>query len=295
MIPTEILKKIRRIQIRTRHMVNDVFAGRYHSAFRGQGMEFHEVREYVPGDDIRAIDWNVTARLGHPYIKKFIEERELSVMLMVDISASNEFGNALRMKKDLAAEIAAVLAFSAIQNNDRVGLILFTDQVELYIPPRKGTRHVLRVVREVLYFQPENRKTRLTPALDFLNHVTHRKTVTFLISDFFFPDDYRRLLGVTARRHDLISIIVGDKREQKWPEIGILEWEDAETGHRYLVDTSDPKAAKALMKTQEDRRRSILETLRSAEIDAIEVYTDEPYERAFIKFFRTREQRLRWS
>lgn len=293
MIPTEVLKKIQRIQIRTRHMVTDVFAGQYHSVFRGQGMEFHEVREYVPGDDIRSIDWNVTARMGHPFIKKYIEERELTVMLLVDISASHEFGSTHQMKKDLAAEIAAVLAFSAIQNNDRVGLILFTDQVELYIPPRKGIRHVLRVIREVLYFQPEHRLTRLLPALDFLNHVTNRKTVTFLISDFYFPDPYQRMLSATARRHDFISILVGDKREQAWPKIGLVEWEDAETGRRHLVDTSDSRIRRDLMNMQMQRKQDLLENLRGAEIDTIEVYAGEPYEREFIKFFRLREQRLR--
>lgn len=293
MIPQEILKKIQRIQIRTRHMVSDVFAGQYHSVFKGQGMEFHEVREYVPGDDIRNIDWNVTARTGHPFIKKFIEERELTVMLMVDISASHDFGSTAQLKKDCAAEIAAVLAFSAIQNNDRVGLILFTDEVEHYIPPRKGTGHVLRVIRDVLYFKPRRKKTRLLPALDFLNHVNARKTVTFLISDFFFQEDVWKPLAVTARRHDLIGVIVGDKREQAWPQVGLIEWEDAETGRRFLVDTADARTRRTLNAMQMEKRQDLLSRLRGMDIDAVEIYAGEPYDKELIKFFRMRERRLK--
>jgi len=198
----ELLKKVRRIQISTKHAVNDVFAGQYHSTFKGRGMEFDEVREYVPGDDIRSIDWNVTARTGSPHIKKFVEEREMTVMLVVDISASNLFGSGAQMKRDLAAEVAAVLAFSAIRNNDRIGLILFAEEVEKYIPPKKGTRHVLRLVREMLSHQPQGKGTNVAPALDYLNHISTRKNVTFLISDFMFSDEYEPLLKITARRHD---------------------------------------------------------------------------------------------
>ncbi len=294
MITKEILKKVRQIQIRTRNMVNDVFAGQYQSVFKGQGMEFHEVREYIPGDDIRAIDWNVTARTGHPHVKKFVEEREMTVMLMVDISASHEFGHAPQLKKNLAAEIGAVLAFSAIKNNDRVGLILFTDGVERYVPPQKGLRHVLRVIREILYFTPQRRGSRLVPALDFLNHVTTRRTVTFVISDFFFhPEDFRRTLTVTARRHDVISVIVGDGLERDWPRAGLIDWVDAETGRRQLVDTSDAATRRALGELHARRRAELLKGLRSASIDAIQVYAGEPYEKEFIKFFKMREGRLR--
>lgn len=291
MIPSDILKKVRRIQIRSKHMVNDVFAGQYHSVFKGRGMEFHEVREYVPGDDIRSIDWNVTARAGHPFVKKYVEEREMTVMLVVDISQSNVFGSTQQLKRDLAAELAAVLAFAATQNNDRVGLILFTDRVERYIPPQKGIRHVLRVIREVLYYTPEHRGSRLTPALDFLNHVTTRRSVTFVISDFYLKDDYSKVLAVTARRHDSIAILVGDKREEAWPKAGLVEWEDPETGKRRLVDTSHRPTRKALAAKQIARRETLLKQLRRTGIDPIEVSAGEPYERELIRFFRMREQR----
>ncbi len=293
MIPKDVIKKIRRIQIRTKHRVSDVFSGHYHSVFKGQGMEFHEVREYVPGDDIRAIDWNVTARMGHPFIKKYIEERELTVMLVVDISASNQFGSTPQLKKDLAAELAAVLAFSAIQNNDRVGLILFTDDVEHYIPPRKGVSHVLRVIRDVLYFEPRRRGTRLKPALDFLNHVSPRRAVTFLISDFIYDEPTEKPLRISARRHDLIGVVVGDKREQMWPRAGLIEWEDAETGTRHLIDTSHRRTRRRLAAMQAARRRDRLNQLRRSGIDSIEVYAGEEYGKALMRFFRMREQRMR--
>ncbi len=293
MIPKEILKKVRRIQIRTRRLVSDVFAGEYHSVFKGRGMEFQEVREYVPGDEIRTIDWNVTARMGHPYIKKFTEERELTVMLMVDISASHAFGSTPQLKKDLAAEIAAVLAFSAIQNNDRVGLILFSDVIEQFLPPRKGLAHVLRVIREVLYFQPKGRGTRIIPALDFLNHVMTRRSVAFLISDFIADEEIRRSLSVTSRRHDLIGVIVGDKREMAWPAAGVVDWVDAETGRRHLVDTSDARVRRTLGMMQAQKREKLKDTLSASGTDAIEVNAGEPYEREFVKFFKMRERRLR--
>ncbi len=292
MISKELLKKVRRIQIRTRHRVSDHLTGHYHSVFKGQGMEFHEVREYVPGDDIRAIDWNVTARMGHPYIKKFVEEREMTVLLAVDVSASHDFGSTPQLKKDLAAELAAVLAFSATLNNDRVGLLLFTDEVEHYVPPRKGTAHVLRLIRDVLSFQPRHRTTALRPALDFLNHVMPRRVVTFLISDFIVREPLRKPLAITARRHDLIALLVGDKREQAWPQAGLVEWEDAESGARYWVDTSHRPTRRRLAARQLARRQQTLEELRQCGIDAIEVYAGEEYERALIRFFRQREQRM---
>jgi len=287
----ELLKKVRRIQISTKHAVNDVFAGQYHSTFKGRGMEFDEVREYVPGDDIRSIDWNVTARTGSPHIKKFVEEREMTVMLVVDISASNLFGSGTQMKRDLAAEVAAVLAFSAIRNNDRIGLILFAEEVEKYIPPAKGTRHVLRLVREMLSHQPQGKGTNAAPALDYLNHVSNRKNVTFLISDFMFSDEYEQLLKITARRHDLISVVVGDKREIAWPDIGVVNWRDAETGEQVLVDTSSRKVREQLGIEQTRRAESIDEMHRKAGIDTIRLFAGEPYDRQFIKFFRQRAQR----
>lgn len=293
MISKELIKKVRRIQIRTRHRVSDHFSGHYHSVFKGQGMEFHEVREYVPGDDIRSIDWNVTARMGHPYVKKFVEERELTVLLLVDISASHTFGSTPQRKQDLAAELAALLAFSATINNDRVGLLLFSDEVEHYLPPRKGSGHVLRLVRDVLSFTPRRTGTALRPALDFLNHVMPRRAVTFLISDFIFNEELRKPLAMTARRHDLISVLVGDKREQAWPRAGLVEWVDAESGERYWVDTSDRRTRRQLAHMQLAQRKMTLEELRRSGIDHIEVYAGEEYERELLRFFRMREQRLR--
>ena len=290
MIPKDILRKVRQIQIRTRHMVADLFAGSYHSVFKGQGMEFHEVREYVPGDDIRAIDWNVTARMGHPFIKKFVEERELTVMLAVDVSRSLDFGGAAQFKKDLAAEMAAVLAYAAIQNNDRVGLMLFTDEVEHVLPPRKGTRHVLRVIRDALYFKPRSKGTRLGTALTYLNRVVTRRCVVIVISDFL-DDQFRTALTVTARRHDVIAVVIDDPRESSWVAAGVVEWEDAETGQRQLVDTSDPRTRRALAQHQSQRHQVRDQQLRAAGVDAIRVTTGQPYAPALIKFFRQRERR----
>jgi uncharacterized protein (DUF58 family) len=291
-IPTEILRKVRQIEIRTSRMVTSVFGGEYHSVFKGQGMEFQEVREYAAGDDIRAVDWNVTARSGELFVKKFTEERELTVMLLVDISGSQFFGSAPRFKKDLAAEVAAVLAFAAIRNNDRVGLVLFTDEVERYIPPRKGTSHVLRVISEVLSFPPRSRGTRLAAALEFLNHVTHRRAVAFLISDFL-DAGFERPFRVTARSHDLISVVIGDRREREWPASGLVEWADAESGERRLVDTSSPGVRRVLGQTWARQRQRLLDTLKSARSDAVEIFASEPYERQLIKFFKLRERRLR--
>jgi len=287
----ELLKKVRRIQIRTKHAVNDLFAGQYHSSFKGRGMEFDEVREYIPGDDIRSIDWNVTARTGLPHIKKFVEEREMTVMLVVDVSASNLFGSSSQLKRDLIAEVAAVLAFSAIRNNDRIGLILFSEEVEKYIPPGKGTRHVLRLVREMLAHKSEGRGTNAAPALDYLNHVSNRKVVTFLISDFIFSDDYQRLLKATAQRHDLISIIVGDQRESAWPSVGVIHWEDPETKKRVLVDTSDQATKRQLALLQANRANEIDALHQKAGIDTIRIYTDQPYDRQFSLFFEKRTNR----
>ncbi|MDF7798440.1 DUF58 domain-containing protein [Pontiellaceae bacterium B1224] len=287
----DLLKKVRRIQITTKHAVNDVFAGQYHSTFKGRGMEFDEVREYVPGDDIRSIDWNVTARSGAPHIKKFVEEREMTVMLVVDISASNLFGSGSQLKRDLAAEVAAVLAFSAIRNNDRIGLILFSEEVEKYIPPKKGTRHVLRLVREMLSHKPQGKGTNAVPALDYLNHISTRKNVTFLISDFMFSDNYEKLLKISARRHDLISVIIGDKREIAWPKIGLINWHDAETDETVLVDTSSKKVRAKLASDQQALSTSIDELHRKAGIDTIRLFAGESYDKQFIKFFRQRAQR----
>jgi uncharacterized protein (DUF58 family) len=287
----ELLKKVRRIQIRTKHAVNDVFAGQYHSSFKGRGMEFDEVREYVPGDDIRAIDWNVTARTGLPHIKKFVEEREMTVMLLVDVSASNRFGSSTQLKRDLAAEVTAVLAFSATRNNDRIGLLLFAEEVEKYIPPKKGTRHVLRIVREVLSYQPQKKGTRGAPPLDYLNHICPRRSVAFLISDFIFSDPFEQALKTTARRHDLISVMIGDRREVDWPDVGVVAWRDAETGEEMLVDTSSKRVRKQLA-IEQGRRAEALDYLhRKAGVDTIQLFAGEPYEKQFIQFFRKRASR----
>lgn len=293
MIPREILKKVHQIEIRTRHIVNDVFAGQYHSAFKGQGIEFHEVRPYIPGDEIRSIDWNVTARTGEPHVKKFVEERQLTIMLAVDVSASQQFGSTKQFKKDLAAELAAVLSFAAIHNNDRVGLLLFSDQVELFVPPAKGVRHVLRVIREVLYFKPKGTGSALEPALDYLNRVTRHKAIVFLISDFLFSEAIKRPLALTARRHDLVNIITGDQREQQWPRAGLVEWEDAETGQRCLVDTSSKRVRRELAIQQLAAREQLLSQIRRCGGDALEVWAGEEYSRELARFFRMRERRRR--
>ncbi len=291
MIPQEIMQEIRRIQIRTNKIVNDIFTGQYESVFKGQGMEFHEVREYVPGDEIRAIDWNVTARTGVPHVKLLAEERELTVMLVVDASGSGRFGSVRRFKNELAAELCAVLAISAIKNNDKVGLIVFTDDVELYVPPSKGRRHVLRVIREILYFQPKGRKTNIPRALHFLNGVTRRRTVTFLVSDFM-ANDYESALRVANKRHDVIAVCVSDPRESHLPDVGLLSVRDAESGRETLVNTSNPairqEYAKAAAKRVADRET----ILRRTRVDSIRVRTDRPYVDELYRFFRMREKRF---
>src|SRR5689334_6036683 len=236
MLPREVIRQIRRLQLRARRAVENLLGGEYHSVFKGAGIAFEEVREYQPGDDIRTIDWNVTARMGHPFIKRFIEERELTVMLLVDCSGSNQFGTRLQQKREVAAELAAVLAFSAISNNDKVGLIAFTDRVERFVPPRKGTRHVLRLIRDVLFYQPQHRRTSVQQALDYLNRVVHRRVIVFLLSDFL-DRGYEKSLKRTGRRHDLVAVRITDPREEELPAVGLLELEDAETGERELVDT----------------------------------------------------------
>ena len=242
MIPKELTKKIRYIQIYTSKAVNDVLAGEYHSVFKGQGMEFDEVRAYQPGDDIKTIDWNVTARTGLPYVKRYVEEREITVFFLVDLSASGFFGSLEKLKNEIAAEFCALLAFSAIKNNDKVGLIVFTDTIELFIPPAKGTSHVLRLIRELLFFGPGKKRVRagtdIALALDYLGRVLHKRGVVFLVSDFL-DQDFEKTLGVLARRHDLIAVTVADPRECALPDVGLMEIQDAETGAQVLVDTGD--------------------------------------------------------
>ena len=291
MINKEILKKIRSIHIRTNYMVNDIFAGEYESAFRGRGMEFEEVREYTPGDDIRDIDWNVTARFGHPFVKVYREERELTLMLMVDVSSSCLFGSQKQFKQELAAEIASVLAFAATKNNDKVGLIIFSDHVEKFIPPKKGKNHVWRVIKEVIEHNPASTRTDIAGALNYLNKVSRKKTVTFLISDFI-SENYEQALRITGKKHDLISISITDPRELSLPCAGIVELLDAETGETVLIDTSDTNFRKGYSLLSRKNLHDRFELFRSANIDYIDIRTDVPYIESIMKFFRVREKRL---
>ncbi len=299
----EILKKVRQIEIRTNRLVNDTLAGQYHSVFKGRGMDFDEVREYVPGDEVRSIDWNVTARTGRPFIKKFTEERELTILLLVDVSASGNFGSTAQSKREMAAELASVLAFSAIRNNDKVGLILFTDQIEQYIPPKKGRQHVLRVVREILFFKPRQRGTDLIHALDFANRVVRRRAVAFLVSDFQIPknppkalegttmDDLRHALKLTNKRHDLVALTINDLRERELPAIGLLTIEDAETGEQFELDTSSAEVRTRFAEWTKNQRGVLRQTIRSAGVDLLDLNTGKPYLPALLQFFATRKRR----
>lgn len=314
MIPREILKKIRQIEIRTNRLVSETLAGHYHSVFKGQGMSFDEVREYQAGDDVRSIDWNVTARMNHPFIKKFVEERELTVMLLVDLSGSGLFGSGEQSKRELAAEIASVLAFSAIRNNDKVGLILFTDMVEQFIPPRKGRFHVLRVIRDILYFEPKQRQTDLNHALEFLSRITRQRSIVIVISDFLGQTDPTRdeieahlrrrvitsdglrqasltSLRQAKRKHDVLAVQITDPFEMALPNIGKIVLKDAETGQVVEVDTGDPGKRAAFANRQKKAHGELQKLLGSAGIDGIQLRTDQPYLAALIRFFETREKR----
>jgi uncharacterized protein (DUF58 family) len=314
MIPREILKKIRQIELRTSRLVSETLAGQYHSVFKGQGMNFEEVREYQPGDEVRSIDWNVTARMNHPFVKKFVEERELTLMLLVDVSGSGLFGSCAQSKRELGAEIASVLAFSAIRNNDKVGLILFTDTIEKFIPPRKGRKHVLRVIREALFFEPRKRGTDLNQALEFLMHVTPHKAIAVIISDFLGSPAVRRhpggsqlrpqlmllaslaqasftMLRQANRRHDVVAVQITDPGELELPALGRLVLEDAETGEIVEVGTGDARKRAAFAERQARAQADLERLFRSAAIDAIQLRTDQPYTAALGRFFETREKR----
>jgi uncharacterized protein (DUF58 family) len=293
-----IMSGMRQLEIRTRRMVNDSLAGAYHSVFKGRGMDFDEVREYSPGDEVRTIDWNVTARAGRTFVKKFTEERELTILLVVDISASGNFGSRAMAKRDLAAELASVLAFSAIRNSDKVGLVLYTDRIERYLPPKKGRRHVLRVVRDILYHTPQGRGTDTVKALDVVNHVLHRRAVVFLISDFVAPGDpvaareaLCRAMRQTNRRHDLVAVHVEDPHEKELPDLGILALEDAETGEVIELDTASAAVRKRFKKAAEERSRQLVIDFRSEGVDTLQLQTDTPYIAALQRFFKTRERR----
>ncbi len=290
MIPREILKQVRRIEISTRGLVNEVFSGEYHSVFKGRGMNFAEVREYQYGDDIRSIDWNVTARNGSPFVKVFEEERELTVMLVVDVSASGDFGTREKLKGEVAVEICALLAFSAIKNNDKVGLIIFSDRIEKFVPPRKGRRHVLRVLRELLYHEPEGRGTDIAAALEYLTHVQRKKAVTFLVSDFR-DDGYEKALAVAGRRHDLIAVRLGDRRERELPPLGYLELEDPESGERVVVNTSDPRFRETFEQRVDEARTRQNQALRRGKVDVIDIDTGQPYVKPLMRFFQDRARR----
>ncbi len=293
-----IMSGMRQLEIRTRRMVNDSLAGSYHSVFKGRGMDFDEVREYSPGDEVRTIDWNVTARAGRPFVKKFTEERELTIFLLVDISASGNFGSGTMSKRDLAAELASVLAFSAIRNSDKVGLLLYTDQVERYLPPKKGRRHVLRVVRDILYHTPAASGTDTVKALDVTNRLLHRRAVVFLISDFETSQDpaaarieLRRSMRRTNRRHDLIAVHVEDPREKELPDVGIVALEDAESGEVIELDTASAAVRRRFKELSAERGRRLVSDFRSEGIDTLQLQTDAPYMPALQRFFKTRERR----
>ena len=326
MIPREILKKIRQIELRTNRLVTETLAGQYHSVFKGQGMNFDEVREYQPGDDVRAIDWNVTARMNHPFIKKFVEERELTLMLVVDVSGSGLFGSRAQSKRELAAEIASVLAFSAIRNNDKVGLLLFTDEVEKFIPPRKGRGHVLRVIREVLFFEPKRRGTDLVHALEFMGRVLPHKAIAVVISDFLecgetlrsatkplssrrrvassqsadmsaqskvgvLPQPVQTALRMANRRHDVVAVQITDRYELELPALGRLILEDAETGEIVELNTGHASSRDAFAVRQQRQNDDLARQFRSSGIDTIQLRTDEAYSGALGKFFENREKR----
>jgi uncharacterized protein (DUF58 family) len=293
MLTRELLKKIRKIEIVTERLVRDRMAGQYHSVFKGSGIAFSEVREYMPGDDIRLIDWNVSARMNEPYVKLFVEEREMTVLLLVDMSASGRFGSRDQEKRELAAELAAILAFSAIRNNDRVGLIIFTDEVERFVPPKKGKKHVLRVISEILSYTPRSPRTDLSAGLDFLGRIARRRAVAFLVSDFLAPlGQYERSLRIAGRRHDLIPVTVTDPLEEALPPVGLLELEDPETGELVVFDSSGPEG-RALAGESRARREALQALFRRLDLDAISVRTDRPYLPALTAFFEARARRLR--
>ena len=291
MIPKEILRKVRRIEIRTTRLVNDLFGGEYESVFKGQGIEFADVREYVPGDDIRTIDWNVTARSQHPFVKKFVEERELTVLFLVDMSGSQYFGTGEKLKSEVAAEIAALLAFAAVKNKDKTGMVITTDEVEKYIPVKKGRMHVLRVVREILYYKPKRKSTRLQAGLEYLHRMLTRTAVIFVISDFM-DSGYEKAFKILSRRHDVIAIHLKDRRESELPSVGLMEVEDCETGQTMMVDSSDPGLQKHFKKKAEEREEKLDRLFKTIGVDKIEIAAETSYVEPLMKFFKIREKRL---
>lgn len=290
MIPKEILRKIRHIEIRTSRLVNDLFGGEYQSVFKGQGIEFADVREYVPGDEIRTIDWNVTARSQHTFVKKFVEERELTVFFLVDMSGSQYFGSGLKLKSEVAAEITAVLAFAAVKNNDKTGLLVVTDEVEKVVPVKKGKMHALRVIREILFYQPRHKKTRLAAGLEYLTQILTRTSIVFVISDFL-DEGYEKALKVLSKKHDVIAIHLQDRREKDFPAMGLVEVEDRETGKRVLIDTTAGLQAK-FQKQAEAAKENLERLFKSLRIDKIDIQAESSYIEPLVKFFKLRERRL---
>lgn len=285
---TELLKKVRQIEIKTRGLSNNIFAGQYHTAFKGRGMAFSEVREYQYGDDIRDIDWNVTARFNRPYIKVFEEERELTVMLMIDVSGSLEFGTIKQMKKDMVTEIAATLAFSAIQNNDKIGVIFFSDRIEKFIPPKKGRKHILYIIRELIDFKPVSRRTNIKLGLEYLTNVMKRRSTAFIISDFIDQNDFKNALTIANRKHDVVAVQVYDKRVAELPSVGLINIRDAETGHEQLIDTSSAAVRNAHHQWWVNKQAVMNDVFSKSNVDYVSVRTDQDYVRALLNLFAKR-------
>ena len=285
---SEIIKKVRKIEIKTRGLSSNIFAGQYHSAFKGRGMAFAEVREYQYGDDVRDIDWNVTARFHHPYVKVFEEERELTVMLLVDVSGSLDFGTQGQAKRDMLTEIAATLAFSAIQNNDKIGVIFFSDKIEKYIPPKKGRKHILYIIRELIDFQPESRRTDIRGALEFLSGVAKRRCTAFLLSDFYVRNDFQQTLSICNRKHDIVAIQVYDVRSRELPDVGLMRVVDAETGFEQYVDTSSKRTRNAYTQYWNKRQATLADTFNKCNVDNISVATNDDYVKAMMMLFKMR-------
>ena len=290
MIPAELLKKVRKIEIHTTRLVNDLFGGEYESVFKGQGIEFADVRDYVPGDDIRTIDWNVTARSLHPFVKKFVETRELTVIFAVDMSGSQYFGSTDKLKSEIAAEITAILAFSAVKNNDKTGLLIITEEVEKFIPVKKGRNHALRVIREILGYHPKKKGTHLAEALEYLYRVQTRTSVVFLISDFM-DEGYEKALKILSRKHDVIAIHLRDLLEQQFPKVGLAELVDRETGKTLLVDTASPQFQKQFRKTAEEKHAALEKLFKRLQIDRIDIPANTSYIEPLFKFFKSREKK----
>ena len=285
---SEIIKKVRKIEIKTRGLSSNIFAGQYHSAFKGRGMAFSEVREYQYGDDVREIDWNVTARFHRPYVKVFEEEREMTVMLMIDVSGSLDFGTQKQMKRDMVTEIAATLAFSAIQNNDKIGVIFFSDKIEKYIPPKKGRKHILYIIREMLDFEPESKRTDVKQAIEFLSSVQKRRTTTFILSDFYVRGDFLQSLQIANRKHDVVAIQVYDQRARELPDVGLMKVVDAETGYEQYVDTSSKRLRQAYNKYWMTRQAQLQDTFNKSNVDSVSIATNEDFVKSLLLLFKKR-------